>query len=258
MPQSYKRKRNNGEAHRGPRAPFRAMKVSIVIPAYNEQKSIASALRAALALEYPSFEIIVVDNASTDRTAEIAREFPVNVVREERKGILFARERGRREASGEIIANMDADCLPEKEWLSRGVKWFEDDPRVCAVSGPYDYYDAGPSFRIFSLLSQKYLYAFMNFMVRSLRKGGVIIGGNTLIRASALEAAGGYDTSIPFYGEDTDTMKRIYKQGKIIFDPRFTIKTSARRFKSEGTLRIAGRYLFYFFKTIFSREKREN
>ena len=223
------------------------MKVSIVIPAHNEEESIAHTLEAVCALSYPDFEVIVVDNASTDKTSEIAKKFPVKVVREDRKGLLFARERGRVEAIGEIIANMDADCLPHKNWLSKMVHHFKNDD-VAAVSGPYDYFDGKRFFRFTSLFLQKTLYVFMNNILQSLHKGGVLIGGNNLIRASVLRDIGGYDTNILFYGEDTNTAKRVSKKGKIIFHQSYVMKTSARRFKKEGFLKITAKYFYHFFK----------
>ncbi|MFA6307205.1 MAG: glycosyltransferase family A protein, partial [Patescibacteria group bacterium] len=103
------------------------MRASVVIPAHNEEKNISATIRALLAQSHPDFEIIVVNNASTDRTAEIAEGFPVKVVHESRKGLLWARERGRLEATGDIVVNIDADCLPDEDWLSRGTAHFLDD-----------------------------------------------------------------------------------------------------------------------------------
>ena len=230
------------------------MKVSIVIPAYNEEACIAATLEKVCALRYPDFEVIVVDNASGDRTGEIARTFPVKVVREDKKGLLHARERGRVEASGDIIANIDADCLPHPDWLSGGVRHFGD-RRVAAVSGPYYYFDGAPAFRASSFFLQKYVYAFFSHGMQAIGKTGVLIGGNTLVRASVLRDAGGYDTSIIFYGEDTDTARRVSEKGKIVFSPKFVMDTSARRFKNEGTLKITGLYLYHFFKGAFKKKE---
>ncbi len=96
------------------------------------------------------------------------------------------------------------------------------------------------------------MYGSVSKAVEFFNLGGMIVGGNVLIRASALESAGGYNTSILFYGEDTDTAKRISKHGKVIFDPKFTVKSSARRFKEEGDLKIMLTYFFHFFKVTFS------
>ncbi|HVS79449.1 MAG TPA: glycosyltransferase family 2 protein [Candidatus Paceibacterota bacterium] len=223
------------------------MKISIVIPAYNEESSIADTIRAALAQDYPDFEVIIVNNASSDKTAEVAARFPVRVVTEEKKGILFARERGRLEAKGELVANLDADCLPAPHWLSTGAKYFTD-PEVAAVTGPYDYYDGTRVFRKVSFASQRGIYRLVNNLMDLLDRGGILIGGNNMIRASVLEAAGGYNTKIKFYGEDTDTARRVSEHGRIVFSKDFVMRTSARRFKTEGTVKITSYYLYHFLK----------
>lgn len=224
------------------------MKISVVIPAFNEQEYLGKTLEAVLAQNYPDFEVIVVNNASTDKTEIVAKSFSkVKVVTETNKGLLFARERGRKEAAGEIIANLDADCLPAPDWLSKAAHYFAN-PEIIAVTGPYDYYDAGSAFRKFSFATQRDIYRLVNNMMDTLHTGGILIGGNNLIRASALEAAGGYNTSIQFYGEDTDTARRISKLGKIFFSKEHIVKTSARRFKAEGTMKISAFYLYHFLK----------
>src|SRR3989344_7819751 len=87
-------------------------RVAIVIPAHNEGETIGAVVRAALAQEYPDFEVIVVDNASDDDTGAHATQAGARVVREDRKGILFAKEAGRKAATGEILAGLDAECVP--------------------------------------------------------------------------------------------------------------------------------------------------
>jgi glycosyltransferase involved in cell wall biosynthesis len=232
------------------------MKVSIVIPSYNEEALMAQTIRSALEQDYPDFEVIVVNNASTDRTEEIARGFPdVLVVNESRKGLLWAREAGRLAASGDIIANMDADCLPDPDWLSKGSIYFKN-AGVSAASGPYEYYDAGFVFRFLILYMQMSIFSLTSKIIQlpGIRAGALMIGGNNLIRAEALKKAGGYNTALTFYGEDTDTAKRVSKYGKVVFSNRLIMKTSARRFKAEGTIGLGLKYLRYFFKTIMAQK----
>ncbi len=239
------------------------MKISVVIPAYNEAATITPTLEAILAQTYPDFEVVVVNNASTDNTAQVVNEYAnkytnkpdsrIRLVLETKKGLLHARERGRKEARGMIVANMDADCLPEKDWLENAVKHFER-AGVVAVSGPYDYYDAHPFFRASSYVMQNYIYRPVAFILQLpfIQGGAVLIGGNNLIRAEVLEKMGGYNTALVFYGEDTDTAKRVAKHGRVVFSPKISMKTSARRFKDEGTIKMTFRYLFHFFKHTFS------
>ncbi len=225
------------------------MKISVIIPAYNEEENLGKTLDAILSSDYPNFEVIVADNASTDKTSAIAAAKGAKVIYEKRKGTSSAREAGRKVASGKILAFLDADCLPEKDWLSRGAKHF-DDHRVVAVTGPYDYYDGPIFFRWFSLNSQKYIWRPVNSIVRVFNRG-MLIEGNMFIRASTLETVGGFDVLITFYGDGTDTAKRLAPHGQIVFDKNLVLKTSARRFKREGTIKITAEYIFHFFRTAF-------
>jgi glycosyltransferase involved in cell wall biosynthesis len=231
------------------------MKISIVIPAYNEEERIESVLRAALAQDYPDFEVVLVVSGN-DRTQEIARSFPaVTVIRCDERGLPLARQRGYQAASGEIIANLDADCLPHKDWLSTGARYFLD-PNVVAVSGPYDYYDGGAFLRYSTLFLERFVSVPMNIVRRRLGGPGRMVGGNTLIKRTALLKTGGYDTSITFWGEDVATGARISKAGKVIFTTKLTMPSSARRFKSEGYLRLSFKYMYFLFKKESAKDKK--
>lgn len=226
-------------------------KISVVIPAHNEEEALPATLRAILAQDHPDYEVIVVDNASKDRTSEVARSFPgVRVLHEERKGTMWACERGRCEAVGEIIVRMDADCLPESDWLSRGAKHFDDRKNV-VVSGPYDYHDDTGRFRSLALFIQKHVFYYIHRFLQMLGLGGITMGGNTFIRAESLEKAGGFNTALTFYGDDTDVPKRLSKHGVCVYERTLVMKTSARRFKKDGVLRLQARYTYHFLKQIF-------
>ncbi|MCC2630540.1 MAG: hypothetical protein K0S38_349 [Candidatus Paceibacter sp.] len=229
------------------------MKVSIVIPAHNEEALIGKTLEAVLQQDYPDFEVIVVDNASTDKTSEIAASYSgVTVVYEPRKGLLWAREAGRKNASGEIIVNTDADCIPDVDWLSQGVTHFTH-PKIVAVTGPVSFFDAGPVFQRVTLGIQKFGYPFFSKLFQSMNIGAVLIGGNNFIRSDALKAVGGYNTAIEFYGEDTDTAKRLMKVGKVLFKNNVITATSSRRFVAQGTWETSFLYLFNFIWVTFFR-----
>lgn len=110
-------------------------KVSILIPAHNEARSIAATIKSAMKLDYPrnKLELIVVDNASTDNTAEIAEKFPVKVFQIKRKGKAFALEKAFKESNGEFIGVLDADTVASPSSLRKMLVHF-DDPKIGAVT----------------------------------------------------------------------------------------------------------------------------
>lgn len=232
------------------------MKASIVIPAHNEAGCIRSTLEAVRFLHLPDeeYEVIVVDNASTDSTADIARGFyGVRVIHESQKGILHAREAGRKAAQGEIIVQLDADNIPESDWLARGVAYF-DDPKVVCVSGPYYFYDGNLSFRWMSYAYQAGLLWATHQLLSPISRACIAMGGNMFIRASALEALGGYDTSFIFYGEDTHTARILKTRGKVYYVMGHWVYSSARRFKRMGVVQLVWTYsLNWFWVTAFGR-----
>lgn len=222
------------------------MKVSIIIPAHNEEKSIARTLQAVLALDYPDFEVIVVDNASSDTTADIIKNFStIKLVTETKKGTQYAREAGRKGATGEFIAFIDADCIPDPQWLNNGMRLLTTKKAV-AVSGPYNYYDASFIFKILSNILQQVIYVSVNNILYFFGLGGIVIGGNVIVSSHALHDLGGLNTAISFYGDDTDLAKKLSKQGRVIFSQHFVIKSSARRFKRSGSLKVFYLYFMNF------------
>ena len=137
--------------------------VSVVIPVLNGERTIKDCLVSLLQADYPPErrEILVVDNGSTDRTAEIVKTLPVRYLREERRGCSAARNRGIQASQGEIIASTDADCMVSRGWLRELVRAF-DEEGVGGVAGEvYAYPPKTPAeryaARVRSLSPQKYL-----------------------------------------------------------------------------------------------------
>jgi glycosyltransferase involved in cell wall biosynthesis len=113
------------------------VKVSVIVPCYNGEAYVAACLEALLAQTYPrgSYEVILVDNGSTDRTGEIARRYPVRVVVEaEKRGAYAARNAGVRVATGSILAFTDSDCEGCSTWIERVAAVLEA-PGVSIVLG---------------------------------------------------------------------------------------------------------------------------
>jgi len=230
------------------------VKISFVIPAYNEEACIGacleSVMRALAAGDYDA-EVIVVNNASTDRTGERAGAFAgVRVVDEAVKGLVRARRAGLAAARGELIASIDADTMLTDGWLDVVVEAFRRDPRLVALSGPLIYFDMPAASRALVWLFYAVAFVVHVFSQHVLHVGAMIQGGNFVARRSALEAAGGYDTSIAFYGEDTDIARRLSKVGRVKWTFRLPINSSGRRLKEEGVVKVGLRYALNFFWVI--------
>jgi glycosyltransferase involved in cell wall biosynthesis len=218
------------------------MRLSLVIPAHNEERYIEDCLRSIAQHGKALHEVIVVDNASSDSTGKIASSFPgVRVVREDTKGLTYARQKGLKEAQGELVGYMDADTRMPEHWVEKVFEVFKKNPHVVAFSGPAHYWDATLVQKLTLALSWWSTAPLMYFVV-----GYMIYGAHFVARKDALEKIGGFDTSIAFYGEDTDIAKRLSKVGKVLFRMDFYILSSARRFAKEGFLRTNITYSMNF------------
>jgi glycosyltransferase involved in cell wall biosynthesis len=139
------------------------MKLSFVIPAYNEEARIAKCLEALLGeIKKGNFdaEVLVVNNASTDNTATVAKTFPeVTVIDEPRKGLSQARQTGFEHSSGDLIANIDADTVMQPGWIDTVLKTFTDKPDILALSGPHYFYDIPKTQRFITQVFYRLAYA---------------------------------------------------------------------------------------------------
>ncbi|WP_127753392.1 MULTISPECIES: glycosyltransferase family 2 protein [unclassified Devosia] len=231
------------------------MKLAFVIPAYNEEALIGKCLEsvvAEIARSGADAEIIVVNNASTDRTGEIARSFPtVRVVDEPKKGLVNARDAGFNATNAELIANIDSDTMVPEGWIDTVLREFGKDPKLVCLSGPYIYYDMSWFNR--ALVNAFYGLTYLIYIVNRfiLRVGSVVQGGNFVFKRAAWAQVGGYDRSIQFFGEDTDVAVRLSKVGGVKWTFALKMKTSGRRLEKEGVFRTAGTYTLNFFWVTF-------
>ena len=111
------------------------LRVSLVIPVYNEESHLAACLDAIAAQTVQPFEVIVVDNNSTDQTVAIAQRYPfVRLLHEKRQGVVFARDRGFTAARGDVIGRTDGDSILAPDWVAEIHRIFAN-PTVDAASG---------------------------------------------------------------------------------------------------------------------------
>jgi len=227
------------------------MKVSIVVPAYNEEGFLPRCLNSIFSSDLPDdFEVIVVNNASTDKTEMVAKNFKgVTVANELKKGVTRARQAGYLASSGDILVFFDADSIVSKNWFNIAIQKFQNDPQLIGVSGPYHFEKTS---KVVAFLESIYNNIIMpvgeKIWKHIFRQGGImLIGGNFAVRRKVLKKIGGFDTDLEFYGEDTNLTRRIAKIGKIEFSKELIIGSSSRRFSGEGGLKLIVKYVINFF-----------
>jgi len=205
------------------------MKISVVIPAYNEEKLIARCLESIKKQDYTGhYEIIVVDNNSTDRTADISREWGAKIVQEKRQGYVYAVARGFAEARGEIIATTDADAVVPTHWLSTLVDCFQKNPEVVAVGGRITFYDADWKIHLF----EKYFFPVIYWFDKSAGRGPHLWGPNLAVRQEPFLRAGGWNFNVNLQA-DNEITDRLRKVGKVLILDDFLVPTSSRRWKKD-------------------------
>lgn len=200
------------------------MNVTVVIPAFNEEKRIGHCLKTVFNQTQKPYEVIVVDNDSTDNTAAIAREMGATVVFEPKKGTIAARNAGFNAASGEIIARTDADTIVPSNWIEKINEHFEKDPRLDALSGP-------------AIFGHKFFAPLVKLVVfetnRKIFGHNFLYGPNMALRKNAWQKVKDAvcldDEQVH---EDFDLSIHIGQFGKIGFDDKLKVRTSARRMKN--------------------------
>jgi len=226
--------------------------VSVVIPAYNEEKYLPRCLESMRKQDYlGEYEVIVVDNASTDDTAKVALSWGAKVVYENKRSPAYARQKGAEAATGEIIAFTDADTQVPTCWLSVIVSRFVRESETVVISGPFAYFDAGKIAKITSYITNFIAIILDQLFRKAFNKGGALWGSNFAVRRSVLLEVGGFDTSIKFYGEEYELSLKLKKAGKAGIIPRLFVLTSARRLKRLGVVTQYWNWIVDYFSVLF-------
>jgi glycosyltransferase involved in cell wall biosynthesis len=228
------------------------MTIAVIVCAYNEAHYLPACLHSLLAQTRPPDEIVVVNNASTDDTGVVARRVPgIRVLDEPTRGLLVARETGRRATESDIVAYVDADCRAPLQWLERIEARFARRPLIVAVTGPYRYYDWDRLGRTLVRLYDRLVAPPTHLLVHhTLKLGAILYGGNFAVRREALAAIGGFDRTIEFHGEDTNLGRRLTPIGRIAVCADCWVWTSARRYRAMGKRTVFGLYVRNFWSEI--------
>lgn len=200
-------------------------KVTVLVPAYNEEHTIALSLESILASDYPDFEVIVVNDGSTDATADAVRPWlsdpRLRYLEKPNGGKASALNHGLAPARGEIVLFTDADGVFEKDTIRNGVAYFAD-PSIGAVSGDdTPLHPHGPLQRMLVVTS----HIGTGFVRRALSMLGIlqIIPGNLgLVRTEILRRVGGFRE---IWGEDLEITLRLHREGvRVVYGARARVR----------------------------------
>lgn len=235
------------------------MKVSFIIPAYNEEKVLPACLDSIYKeiKRNPgiSFEVIVADNKSTDRTSEIVKKYPgAVVILEEKKGANCARQAAFLKSTGDMLASLDADTILPEGWVKRALGEFSKRPGLICISGPFIYYDTSLLTRL--TVKMFYLAGLAISLVNKhiFKVCSMIQGGNLMVKRAAMEKIGGFNTGIKFYGDDTDLARRLNRLGDVRFTFSMPIYASGRRLLGGGAIKTGIVYAANFLSVSYLKK----
>lgn len=229
------------------------VKISVVIPAYNEEKLIASCIDAVSNQTLPKedYEIIVVSNNSHDKTAEIARQHGARVLDyTEKQGFAVTRQFGTKHAKADIIAYIDADTIPKTDWLEETYRLYQNKKLMCV---------GGTVLPRGSNIISQLMFVFYDLVCRVNQLFGLSLlwGPNMSVRKAAFEAIHGFNTDLVI-SEDWDFVVRIQKKfgwRSTLYTGRLVTWTSPRKQENFMTLLkyCVNGFINYFLIFIFRR-----
>ena len=183
-------------------------RISLYVPCCNAERHLARTIEGALRQAYPPDEILIIDDGCTDRTLEIAARYPVRMVRHGgNKGLAAARNTGLRNSSHELVAALDADCVPEADWLEKLVAVL-DDPSVAIAGGMLRE-------GVLVSVADRWRQAHMpqDWGSKRLLNPRFVFGNNVIVRKSVVKEVGWYKEEFRTNGEDSDISRRIRAKG---------------------------------------------
>ena len=184
--------------------------VSIIIPVFNADKYINRCLSALQDLDYPKdkYEILIIDNGSSDQTVDIVKKYPVKLLIKIKCNISILRNWGANQAHGDIFAFIDADCVPQKDWLSQASTLLQLD-------------NVGATGCWYALPKDTTLVERTWDILTSIRREKIgtidwVPSGNLIIRKEVFDQINGFDEFL-ITSEDVDICQRIIKAGLLIY-----------------------------------------
>ena len=219
------------------------MTISLVIPAYNEEKYLPATLASIAKQERKPDELIVVDASSTDNTVQIAKSFGANVITVQKSTIGYSRQVGLKAAKGDVVAFTDADAILPPDWLTQ-MEHMLATPGVVGAFGSFRVPDGPWWYKIYINILQPPIVNLIYFLFRI----PLATGQNMAFWKEKAMAIGGFPEEFKL-AEDIEIARRMKSVGKIIFRQDFYVLASGRR-GNEGLgllTRIPKAFFYYFF-----------
>jgi glycosyltransferase involved in cell wall biosynthesis len=206
--------------------------LTVVVCAYNEADNLPACLASLEDVDYPGFEVLVVDDGSTDATVEVSRRYPFRVLEVAHQGLSVARNAGARAANGEIVAFLDADATCHPEWPYHLARAMAEDG-VVAAGGPNLPRPAA------GLVERAVAHSPGNpvEVLATPDRAEHVPGCNCAIRRDVLLASGGFQQEFTAAGDDVDLFWRIIDAGSHVGFSAAAQVRHARRATVRGYLR---------------------
>lgn len=224
---------------------------TIIIPTLNEENYISGILNSLKDQTKKDFEVIIVDNGSTDKTVKIIEKFKkkspflVKIVFCKKRGISYARNFGVKFAKGEYLVFFDADGEIHKSWIVNAIKILKINPDIKVIGGPVIY--KAPNLCKY-ILFNSYVFVIISgifILNKTFNTGYHFCGNNMLVEKSLFKKLGGFPHIV---GEDVAFTKKILhtvkNRNKLLLSLNLKAYYSSRRFEGKG-----------FFKTLFGWAK---
>ncbi len=214
-----------------------SLPISVVIPALNEEREIECCLEGLFRQTHAAFEVIVVDNGSTDATASLAEAWGVRVIKEPQRGISCARQAGFKAARGTLVASTDADTVVRPNWLTRIEEVFRDQPQVVGVFGPFRYQPHSSPNAFANRLIPLCSAGLVSAQWATCKLGRPHFpGSNFAVRREAFFEVCGFrspeNATFYSYWEDVQLGLKLNRIGEIRYLPDLVVSASGRKLRS--------------------------
>jgi glycosyltransferase involved in cell wall biosynthesis len=202
--------------------------ITVVIPCRNDAEYLEKCLEALAVQSHPVDRVIVVNNGSTDNSAEVARRFGATVIDEAQVGIWPAAARGYDEAmaDADIIARIDADSRPHPDWIARLVRAFVADPGLGVLTGSAEFYGGSP---VANYLGEHWYIGGGHYWIKKWLGIPLVFGSNFAMRTRVwTRVREQVDRTNPHIHDDLDLTIRLRPADGVRYDPQLRMPVSAR------------------------------